>query len=126
MKYYKLTCLKELPDVDVGFSFTVSEDALNRGDSIVFEKNNIEKHTLIRYKDSPKFVKVEIDLTRAKPDLLCPNCNKHSLFSYIDAETSEYDDGITEYYKDVGIECGVCCYKQLIARVNTRTRVDYI
>lgn len=135
MKYYKLTCIKDTPNVEKGFSYTVSEENLTDQHYSIFvddyntvegEKKNNKINELISLYQTGKtdFVKTEIDLDRAIPQILCPKCHKASLFTYVCPEDRTYDDGVSSYYKRVGLECGFCDYTQELMNVHTRIKIQ--
>lgn len=126
MKYYKLTCIKDMPEVEAGFTCRMSEEEL-KGKYDLFDENNDRKreakmYALRRHKDNKNFVKVEIDLSKAIPNLTCPKCGKISLFPCVGKPYCEYDADIYSYYLDVSIECGVCRFKQLISKNFTHSK----
>ena len=45
--YYKVTLLKDLPDVEAGFSFSISEDALKDHGSFIFRQKTKSGTTTI-------------------------------------------------------------------------------
>ncbi len=126
MKYYKLTCIKDLPDVDIGYSCSFAETDL--GNYFYFDEDMDKKNCLLRYYNDNRFIKMELDTDRAIPNLICPKCNKKSLFPKEADEYSEYQgDGVTYWYKEVFIECGYddCDYQQKISKVLIRTKVEW-
>lgn len=124
MKYYKLTCIKDMPEVEVGFTCRMNEEELN-GKCDLFDDDRdreTKMYILRHYKNNKDFVKVEIDLSEAIPNLACPKCGKISLFPCASKPYRKHDDGIDSYYLDVSVECGVCGFKQLISKNFTHSK----
>ena len=127
MIYYKLTCIKELPEVEEGFSCTLSEYELNEP-WLLLSRNREENRkmcALKAYADNDKFVEKKVDLSYAFPELKCPKCDNVSLFNYKYEIEPKYDDGVTTYYTGVGLECGLCGYKQKLVKVQTGCKVRW-
>lgn len=129
MKYYKLTCIKDMPECEKGFSVTVSEESLkeNRG-AVIYSHDPVKNdkiHALIYHKDNKDFVEVSIDLNKAYTEIKCPHCNKESLFLYESEEYSKYSGDVTYWYIDTGLECGICGFKKKLSSINTRHKVHW-
>lgn len=122
-KYYKLTLIKDLPEAKAGYCKVFSEDSL-KDNCGYFGWAEID-YTLRHYQDNTEFIKKEIDLSKALPEIMCPHCKSESLFSFIGEEKATYDGGVTHWYKPVGLECGLCSYKLVVSRVCTQTKVSW-
>ena len=135
MKYYRLTLLKDLPELKAGFSVVLNEWAMKNPCNILFRKPNSKTNkeddeygeqicTVWRYRDNPEWVKVEFDLSQAI-QIKCPDCEMVGMFNYEKQEQCHSDDGVDSYYKTVGLECPHCGYELDTHTVHTRTRVRY-
>lgn len=64
-------------------------------------------------------------MSRTLP-LECPKCKSKGLFPYEDKGLDpEYEgDGVTNYYKTVGIECPTCNHKIQTHRICVKTKFD--
>lgn len=132
MKYYKFTLLKDLPNIPAGFSFTLGENDMERGPYGIYRHNDdgpdyeyTEKIRAVwRYKDNHDWVKVEYDLSKAI-QIKCPKCDSVGMFNFYDKEDEEYDDGVSAYYKSVGLQCPSCEYRLYTHRVHTHTEVKF-
>ena len=136
MKYYKLTLLKNLPDLNAGFSVTLNEWIMNEspyGYNFRKPNSNSTKEdmeykeqvcTVWKYKDNPEWVKVEFDLSRAI-QIKCPNCETVGMFNYEEPEYCKSSDDVYRYYKDVGLWCPHCGHELHTHTVHTETRVRY-
>lgn len=129
MIYYTLTCIKDMPGVEKGFSRTFSEFGLNYPCGICFSNDSEEDekmHILKQYRNNSEFVKVEPDLSEAVEELTCPKCGKVSLFTFADDEDKRYyDDGVEKWYKGTGLVCGCCGWKVYLSSVCTKTKVHW-
>ena len=124
MKYYKLTCIKDMPEIEAGFTCRMNEEEFN-GKCDLFDDDRAREakmYILRHHKNNKDFVKVEIDLSEAIPNLTCPKCGKVSLFPCASKPYREYDADIYNYYLDVSVECGVCGFKQLISKNFTHSK----
>lgn len=135
MKYYKLTLLKDLPDINAGFSITLDEDAMKEPFRYVYKKPNAKSvqedreynekvHTICEYMDNPQWVKIEFDLSKAI-QIECPNCKTNGMFSYEEPEQCHSDNGVSTYYKNVGLWCPHCEHQLKTHTVYTKTEVRY-
>ena len=123
MKYYKLTLIKDLPEANAGYSKVFSEDSLK--DKCGYVGWTKIDYDLRYYQNNTEFVKKEIDLSKALPEIICPHCKSESLFSFIGEEISKYNCDVTQWYKPVGLECGLCGYKLVVSQVCTKTKVNW-
>lgn len=129
MIYYKLTCIKDIPGLDAGFSHTFSKENLDYPGCICFSNDPQEDekiNKLRRYMNYPDFIKTEPDLSYAVEELVCPKCGKMSLFTFKDNEDEKYTDGdVTRYYKGTGLICAFCNWKKYLSSVCTKTHVSW-
>ena len=114
MKYYTLTALKDMPNCESGFNYTISDS-----------KDSDKINCLREYQNFSDFVKIELDLNQADKNFNCPNCNKKSLFPYEEEGNSYSDGSIKEWYNDIGFECGLCSSKFKIISVLKKRKVDW-
>ena len=114
--YYKVTLLKVLPDVEAGFSFSISEDALKDHGSFYFKTKdkewnddyNYKCHVLLSYKDNKNWVKIEPDMSRAIK-IKCPSCGCDGMFAYWGEKTHPEWNGVDYVgYKHLGLICPMC------------------
>lgn len=117
--YLKLTAIKDMPEVESGFSWTfmVDKDRLLPVIPENFDRWKMEdKVDALRYYHKfPEFVKTEPDCERANKELLCPVCKEHTLFPYNEEEHYKY-----EILMRVGLECGKCGKKIGIMKTYVR------
>ena len=73
MKYYTLTALKDMPNCESGFNYTISEADLNYPYYISFSKDSDKINCLREYQNFSDFVKIELDLNQADKNFNCPN-----------------------------------------------------
>ena len=129
MIYYKLTCIKDMPGVEKGFSHSFKEEYLSlRSGGVSWSDNRkLDKkiNILLSNRNEKEFVKIEPDFDRAIKELKCPRCNKESLFVCIGDEKSRYDADVTVYSEDVMLKCPVCRWCKKITSIVTGTKVDW-
>ena len=130
MIYYKLTCIKDMPDVEKGFSYSFLEDDLNPSGAVLFsndKKEDFKIHTLLQYKDYPEFVQKEVDLSKAITELKCPYCNKESLFNFVDSELKYHysGDDVNKWYQNSGVVCGICGWKKDLNSTCVKSKIDW-
>lgn len=116
-----------MPEVENGFCCTISEEQLNYKCGFYDEDKEREHkmYVLRYYQNNSHFVKVEIDLSKAIQNLICPKCSEISLFPYASEEYRKYDcDDVYDYYIDTEIECGLCNFKQKLQSVFIRSKVE--
>ena len=106
--YYKLTAIKDMPEVENGFSWTfwAYNDELLPVKPENFDRWKLEdKIYALRYnRKFPEFVKTEPDYDWANKELLCPVCKEPTLFPYNEETNRDKYNVIVV----AGLECGKC------------------
>ena len=125
MIYYKLTALKDMPDCEAGFSFTLSEEDLHYPHYIGYSKDADKKNYLRNHIDYLSFVKTEVDYSYANQDFVCPKCRDFTLFNYIGEKVRDYDAGIETWRSEVGLKCALCQTKFPITNVYVGKKVHW-
>lgn len=127
MKKYKLTCIKDMPGVEKGFSYSFSEKHLLEGIRPITYDAELDKkiYSLFYNRNNEDFVKKEIDLDYAVKELKCPKCGRESLFtSIINRERYTCSCDVYKWYDDTGLECGICGWQVKLSSVCTETKVQ--
>lgn len=134
MKYYKLTLLKDLPNLNAGFSVVLSEEIMEKSPyGYYFPKPNSSSNEedleyseqidiVWEHRNDPEWVKVEFDLSKAV-QIRCPNCGTLGMFTYEEPERCHSDDGVYRYYVTVGLLCPHCEHQLSTHTIHTRTKV---
>lgn len=126
MKYYKLTLLKDLPNLKAGFSITLSESQFDNPFGYGYIKPGLyyyntkesreyteQVYEICRYKSNAEWVKVEPDFSKGIK-LRCPNCGQIGMFSYVLPELERVQETPVDdvyYYRHYGLECAECGFK---------------
>ena len=131
MKQYTVTLLKDLPDIDAGFSFSINEDDLANPHRAFFKSPDESMsdddykcliRTVLECRNKPSWVEIKLDYSKAIP-VTCPNCGTFGMFPFDGGKPERrYDSSmaITRYYQTYGLECG-CGHKIVTHHVLIKT-----
>lgn len=133
MRHYIVTLLKDLPDVEAGFTFSMNEKELKDHQWYLFdspnsveistENYNHKVHQVLRYKDNTEWVSITLDYSKTV-QVICPKCNTLGMFSFKDEELERvHDADVTKWYRKCGLECCVCGNKLYTHAVCEETKV---
>ncbi len=127
MIHYKLTCIKDMPECNKGFSYSFSEDDLDLSQPILFSSNE-EENTKINclkfYQNNTEYVSKELDEQKSL-EVNCPSCGRKTLYPHIEKGRT-YDDGVTKYWSSIYMVCANCGKKlPVITKMPTRITVKW-
>lgn len=130
MYYYAVTLLKDLPNIKAGFSFSISEDCLNKRFVFRSRKDGMSDsdytdaiYEILRYKNKSDWVKFELDYSQAV-EVICPKCATFGMFTFSDDKPEyKYDDGVSKWYTNSGLQCP-CGNKVYTHKTCIKTRVN--
>lgn len=114
MKRYIVTLLKDLPEVEAGFSFHCDEEVMENFSHILLKSQREDMtdsaftykvQLVLKYQNMNDWVKIIPDYSNAVP-IGCPNCGNVGMFPFTDEQLDrEFSAGILRWYRNYGVEC---------------------